>query len=659
MGVKYSLPFRAFDDTACRVDISISTYSGAPKVITGQSGKACIIDRDPETTDDPYSVFIRSTCTLNFYDEKHIIDLSEMQNAQDKDFVVQVYIDSDLKWQGYIIPDGIQSPMKAVPEITIQCTDGLSLLTDMPFVYADNLPGTTSDPNRCPMNFIRLILFNTHNLGLPLPIHWTNSLQCTAFNDEMFTESVKWGLLGEGWTSFQSPDPANPQDGYVSQKCEYILAGIIKSIQGRLFQDNGTWVIRRINDIVSGTFTDNSIAGDQGIMTITTVTKDANKVIGAGGYPFIGENQLTTVRKGVKTCKTTYNANVRENILPNGNQDMVNSLSPSPFYWGLVDTTDSTAVSVDGIDGRSGSATDLTNPGDGSGSTSLFTQVDFSGSRRGITIDAFTLIKRIQFGFVFEPVNGFPFDPTTGIIDFSGNPFQIQIRYTYDTTQLYLDEFAIWRTDAGTKISIQVDGTKINDIIQIDFNKNNAIIIPKPAAELVANGLCEIEVFFELKDGQRYTLDYIYFTIDENNDIFESTYDSINTAVDERTLEISSSFGGYFVSNYMTQQCNSNAECFYTDGIYTGTLTGMTSNAIMRFLYKSSVIYNGDMNVRGQNWSFDEIYTIDTLTGKFLPLQASWNLETCEVSLIVIECRSDNISLTEKHYGSNDQVLSN
>lgn len=657
MGVKYTLIWKSIDEVSCHADISLGSWSSDPITLIGQGGKACVISYDPEETDDPYSNFIKSTATLGFYDERGLVDLSEMQNAQDKDFVVQVYRGGVLYWQGFVIPDGIQSPMKSVPDITISCTDGLSLLTDMPFVYADNLPGTTSDTSRCPMNFMRLILFNTNNLGMPLPIHWTNSLQCTAFNDDMFVGQVQWGLLGEGWTSLQSPDPSNPQDGYVSQKCEYILGAILKSIQGRLFQCDGAWRIRRVNDIVSGTFTDNSIAGNQGIMTITTVTKNANKVIGATGYPFINENQLTTVRKGVKTCKTTYAANKRENLLPNGNQDMVSSLASAPFYWGLVDDADSTAVSVPAIDGRSGSATDLTNPT--GGPPSVFTLVNNAGSRFGLCMDTYTLIKKVQFGFVFEPVNGFPYDPTTGIINFSLNPFHIQIRYSVGTTQYYLDEFAIWRTDPSTLISIQIDGTKINDIISVDFNKNNAILIPRPTAPLVANDLCEINVFFILNDGQRYTLDYIYMTAEDNNDVYESTYSSVNTAVDERTLEISSSFGGYFVSNYMTTWYNSCNECFYTDGVYTGTLTGMTSNAIMRFMYKSSVIYNGDMDARGKSWSFDEIYSIDSLSGKYLPLQATYNMETCQVSLVAIECRSDNVSLTEKHYGSNDNTLSN
>lgn len=761
--IKYTLPYRAYDDEAWRVDISNSAYIYAPITLTGVEGSACQITWDPETADDPYAWKLGSSAVLSVYNQANI-DIPELQNAQDRDFIVRVYrnadynpnlfvitdpdvaihffvvystgllqsnstynatgyipvvagkeyrlsyknqiawydaakvyisgssstdtnilqtapigaaylrcsvvlaewsafsvtltVPGDLYWTGYLIPDGIQKPMKSVPDIQLSCTDGLSLLTNMPFNYADNLPGTTSTPTRCPMNFIRLILFNTHNLGLPLPLHWTNSLQCTAFNDEMFTASVNWGLLGEGWTSYQSDDPTNPASGVVYKTCEYILAGIVKSIQGRIYQCDGKWIIRRVNDIVTGIIVDNSIAGDQGIMTVVTNTIGEDQVIGLLGYPFINENQLTTVRKGVQSCRVKYDANFRENILPNGSQDLVNTFATAPFYWAI--DTDGVAESVAPIDGRSGAATKLTNPGGGGGAIHDFRPVDASGTPRYLPLDAYNLVKRIQFGFVFSPTAfGFPIGGG-GFIDFSGNPFKINITYIAGTTLYYLDEFAIWRL-SPIDIPIRPDGNiSPGDAIQIDFNKNNAIILPKPPADLVPpTDTCEIQISFQVTDGQVYYVDYIYITIDENTDVFQSTYASVNTAVDERSLQISSSWGGYFISNYMTEWSRSDEECYYTDGIYTGTLTGMTANAIMRFLYKSSIIYNGDMNVRGAHWTLDQIYTIDSLNGKYMPIQASYNTERCEVSLIAIECRNDDVLLTEKHFGSNDNTLSN
>lgn len=661
MGVKYTLSYKDNANISWRVDISTSAFSGAPYTLTGQGGQAFILDRSPDSADDPFSPYIKSTGTINVYDENHVIDLPELQNAQDKDFVATVYRNSLLYWIGYVIPDGIQNPMKSIPQISLSCTDGLSLLENMPYSH-NNLPGLTSTPTRCPMNYIRQILFSTNNLGLPLPISWTNNLINTAFSSDpdVLTGQVTWSALGEGFVSFQTPTPTSPGTGYVYKTCDYILQGILKSMQCRIVQDGGQWVIRRINDIVTGSITNKSIAGNLGIMTLTTSTVNINKTIGATGYKFINEDQLTTVKHGVKTCRTTYNANVRENILPNGNQDLVNTFFTSPFYWGINDGSgDETFQSVGAIDGRGGAATDLINPS--GGLTAGFILVDNSNVAAFLPINSYTLIKRIQFGFVFSPVNGFPYNATTGIIDFSSNPMQLEIIYKKGTDILYLDEFAIWR-NTNTFIPIKIDGLKINDIVSVDFNRNNSIIIPIPANDPIPGDNCSITVQFIVKDGQRYTIDYIYFTTDANNDVYESTYASgKNTDIDERTLEISSSFGGYFVSNYMTHWSKSGDEFYFQDSsFYTGSLTGLTSNAIMRFMYKSSVIYNGSMYVGSSIYSFDELYSIDTLSGKYLPLNSSYNTETCIVSgLVAIECRNDVISLTEKHFGSNDSQLSN
>ena len=649
MIIKYTIPYRDYADISWRVDIALQSWTEDAFTLTGVGDSACSIEWSPTETDDPFCPTIQSTATISFYDENHVVDVKEMQNAQDKDFKVYVYRNNELYWIGYLIPDGIQNPLKAVPQLSISCTDGLSLLDEMTYDH-DNLPGTTSDGARIPINYIRQILFSDKNLGLILPIDWTNTLQCTAFNDDMFIGNVTWSARGEGYTSYQ----LNGE----TKTCGYILWGILKSAQCRISQVAGRWVIRRIPDIVTGAFTNTHIDANLGIMVPVVTSMNVNKVIGSGGYQFKNEDQVTTVRKGVKLCRVTYEANVRENILPNGNLD-IESLGV-PIYWGV--TGDTVFVSISGIDGRDGGAVELTNIAGGAaydlfglstgGISPVFTA--------GLPIDTYTLVKRLNFGFIFSPILGFPVDPSTGIINFSTNPFEIQIvLYMGPGLTYYLDEFAIWRT-TPVFIAISVDGLKLNDVAQVDFNRNNAIIIPIPSSPLEAGDKCELSVFFKVKDGQKYDLDYIHFTIDENNDVYEASYDSDNTAIDERTLEISSSFGGYMLSNFMTSWNNSDEECFFRDGtFYTGTLTGLTAQAIMRFLYKSSVIYNGSMYVAGNKWTFDEIYTIDTLEGKFLPLNATYNTETCEVQLVAIECRNDDISLVEKHYGSNDQQLSN
>lgn len=647
---KYVITYRSLDDIAWNIDVYVPAYSGDPVLVRGVGNSACIITWDGET-DDPFSTIFNSNAVISVYNQGQI-DVEELQNAEDKDVLLEVYRAGNLFWAGYLIPDGIQGALEASPTtLQLNATDGLSLLEEMTYSH-NNLPGLTSTPTRCPMNYLRQILFSTSNLGLPLPITWVNTLECTAFpGEDVFVGSVRWSARGEGFSSFQG-------DGQ-GKSCLYILEETLKSMQCRIFQCEGKWHIRRVPEIVTGEYTYKFINADLGVMSVGTVERDALRLIGSTGYRFVSEDAVITTRKGVKSCRVEYEANVRENVLPNGSQDLVSVALP--IYWGI--TGDGSISSVGGIDGRSAYATEVSNVVS-AGADEIFTTYSSTGSldgNNGLPIDSYTLVKRVTFGFIFQPQNGFPYNSETGIINYDSDPFTIQIIYNVGAIQYFLDEFAIWRTDP-IYIPIRVDGTKIDDIIRIDFNRNNSIILPKPAAPLEAGDTCDIKIYFRVADGQRYTLDFIYINIDNNNDVYESTYTvSKNTAVDERTLQISSSFGGYMLSNFMSSWDRSDEECYFKDGdFYTGTLTGLTANTIMRYLYKSSKIFNGTIDVQNELWSFDEIYEVQSLTGKkFLPLNASYNTEKAEISLVAMECRNDDVSLAEKHYGSNDEQLSN
>jgi len=656
MAVKYTIPYKSNDNVSWRVDIATTSYFGDPKIVRGVSEQAAIRDYDVEDTDDPFSALIPSSLTLNIYDRSEI-DVNELQQAQDKDFIVSQYRNDVLKWQGFLVPDNISLPFKQAPrQLQLKAICGLSMLANTDYVHND-LPGTTTDISRCPMNYFRNILFT--NLGIMLPIRWTNDLQCTAFPDEdVFTSSVKWGQSGEAFTSYQS----STNDSGPQQTCEYILKGMLQSMQCRIFQDNGMWIIRRVPNYVTGSFDYKQIAGDLGVMTVYSGTQNINNHIGISGYRMVEEDAVLLVKPGFKSCTVTYNANVRENILPNGGQDLeVNPpIDTSPIYWG--ETTAGTIIVVGNpisLDGRSGKSTELEGTiGD------LYFQMGVEPRtlyENGLPIDTKVQVKRINFGFIFSP-EVFPTIPgPDNVIDWSTNPLQLRVVLNLFGTRYWLNDFGFWETSEKT-ITITVDNMTLGDVAQVNFDHFQGIILPEPTNAPVAGDESDITVDFIVKSGIKYLVDAISFTLDQGNDVYSSTLENTrNTIADTREINISSSFSGYFLSNFMTSPFESDAESSYRDALaYEGTLTGLTANAIMRFRYKSSRLFNGTIFTANRDWSFDQLYTIDTLgSSKFLPLNASFNSEKCECSIVAIESRNDFVSLTEKYYSSNDQTLSN
>lgn len=650
--IKYRLTYRSHDDTPWRVDFDVAGYSGDVIPVKGVSESACTIEYTGET-DNPYSPFVETSAEIAIWNEGQI-NVTELQKFQDRDVVVLVYRDNVLFWKGFMIPDGVQNSFKAMPQqLTLSATDGLSMLETMEYTH-NNIPGLTSTPVRAPMNFIRQILFATTNLGLPLPIRWTVTLENTAFlGQDVLTGGVRWSPRGEGFSSYQKNSDGSPVK---SVSCAFILKGILKSFQARLYQTGGKWVIRRVNDVVSGTFPYKEIAGDLGVMVPTTGTDTVLKTIGRTGYPFIREDAVTTVKKGLKGVTVTYESTVRENILPNGNMDIVSFAQP--IYWGFQ-SANAQMTSVAGIMEQSEYAVEITYPSQGQSRETTFRLVDNISFAGGLPLDS-KLFKKIRFGFTFCPLNGFTFNSGTGFIDWSTKPLGVQLAFNDGVTGWSLNEFGNW-VNTETIIYPTVEGMKIGDVATVDFTRNREIILP-PIQNYDGTNL-GLYVFFYLKEGQKYILDSVYVTTEENNEVYEAFNSSTkNTDFEEQDLQISSSLNGFMVSNYMSGWYNSDIERKFKDGdFYTGTLTGVTAKAMMRFRYLPSIIFNGSINGRGKNWTFDEIYEIDMLSGlKFLPLNAQYNTETAEVNnLVAIECRNDSVLLGEKIYGTNDEQLSN
>lgn len=735
MAIQYTMPIMAYDNIEWRVNIYSDSYSGQPTTIKGSMGQSAMLSYSGET-DDHFGVFISSTLTVNCINEGNI-NADQLQNAQDRQYRIEVQRQNVLYWVGYMLSEDIEQPMSSaayVMKITAIC--GLTMLEDMDYIH-NNLPGVNGSGSRCPMNFIRQILFATQNLNVQIPIRWTNNLRNAVYEgQDVFIGDVEWSPRGEGFNQVDVNTGIS-----LPKKNQYILEGILKSMQCRIYQAFGRWNIRRIPDYFSGVAKYSQIPGNLGVIRYNQSSEVIAKKIGSGGYPFINNRDLLTNVAGIKSCKVTYNADVRENIIPNGNQDLT-SLA-FPIYWGFFDPNSASAISNPGsLDGRSGYSTDLVNL---SSQTKYFTLLSNGAelTTNGLPIDSKRLVKVVNFSFYFSPKKGFPItgvvkgvlkiveiisdgairpdgvynnvaistvtgsgsgarvnmvvsggvvtsivvssggsgyaegdslqipssspsDPlilkASPIIDFSNNPLQLKIVMNIGVKQYFLNEFGFWVTDCRSIISPSVEALKIDDIARIAFDKFQGVKLPEPDFNVKPGDTCDIKIIFLVKPGQEYFIDNISITIDNSNDVFVCTQnDSKNTKEDTIDLNISSSFGGYMVSNFMTNWDKSDTESEFIDGDkYRGTLTGVMADSVMRCKYAPSKIYNGSINVRNKNWSFDEIYTIETLADRrFMPINANYNIEKCEVDLVAIETRNDDISRTMKQYGSNDQQLSN
>ena len=132
MGVKYRCDYKNVFNQLCRIDISLSTWETDPILLRSVGERGCVIERDCGT--DPYETIISTSAILSLYQDQDVIDISELQQAGDRDFEVDFYINSELKFKGFIIPDGIVRPLKGwAHEINITATDGVRLLSGLQY----------------------------------------------------------------------------------------------------------------------------------------------------------------------------------------------------------------------------------------------------------------------------------------------------------------------------------------------------------------------------------------------------------------------------------------------------------------------------------------------------------------------------------------------
>lgn len=661
MGIKYRCEYKAFDNSEWKIELSVVTYTDTPISLLSVSEQPAIPNYDSEDSDELYSAFVKSSVEMSFYNRNGEINVTELQLANDRDFGVNIYKNNFLYWSGFLVSEGLQRPFNgSVETINLTAIDGLTLLDDMPYVHQDLPVDATGTINvRSPVNYMRRILFDL--LGVMIPLRWSNNLRCTAFNDDMFAGQLAWGVDDAGLFDYQTDDSGTK---LTPKKCGYILRGLIKSTGSRIYQADGRWNIRRINLLPSKTFSFKQIPGSLGALVLTSGTESIGKSIGSGStgaYPFIKEDATVMVDPGLKSVKVQYEANVPENILPNGSQDKVAGTPAKPYYWGFPADTLGLGLSRASIDGRTGYATEVYNPDTFPPSADKYFVINpASQTEFGLPLDGKVLVPKIQFGFVFSILSGFPF--SGGFIDFTTKPLKIQIILNTYFGEYFLNENGFWTLD-NTYIGIVPDVAVMpNDSVRIDFNRFQGILMPEPADELDASKEYSLKVRFVASNAQFYIVDNIYVNIDQNNDIYEAGVDvTTNTKIDEVSLDISSSYGGYMVSNFMTSWIESGREFMFNEGAFTtGSLTSILARAIMRCKSQARNKIDLTINVRNLDWTFDEFYSVVTFgTSIFVPVKASYNTDTCEVKMTIIECRNDNVALYTKHYGSNDTLLSN
>lgn len=418
--IKYTIPYKSYDETQWRVDIDIPGYTGDPIFVNGKADEAGIMSFDG-TTDELWESPVINTNMLTTMVSTGQVDVREIQRAKDRQLRYMLYRNDELKFSGYLIVDNMQRIFNAPPfDVQISATCGLNLLSGIPYVGFGGELGT-----RIPLNYLRRILMSNVLLGIDIPIRWSMRLRNNnpLINGDPMT-SLTWALTGEGFADY----------GTQAKYCDYIVEGICKALQCRIFQADGAWwildIMEHMNDVVNYS----ECANSYGDPVITTHTRNIKKTIGID-YGFAREDSLFLIKPALSGAQVKYEQDQNENIIYNGSLDVL-ALGFFPLHW----AKDSNVgfQKYDPITGRPGNAIELYLD---SGTKGAFRMA------QSLPIEANILYNTLSWGFSILPLGGFVTNEI-GQIDWDQSSLKVSVRYTIlkdgNPVDYFLNEFGYW-----------------------------------------------------------------------------------------------------------------------------------------------------------------------------------------------------------------------
>jgi len=285
-------------------------YVGEPIEIQAQQNPIQITYQN--TSNLKLDPIMGSECTLNLIATEDF-QLEQLYTENEREFMVQVYRNTDLIWTGFIIPDGCQEAFTFAPyPISLNAVDGLGLLKNLSYVQNDGnfYLGKQS--------FIEII--NACLIRLDAPSLVLNT--CVNIYDVTMTQGDAFDPLAQ---SFVNSERYLKDDQFTPMNCEEVLKSILEEWTAVMVQSGGEWYIFRPTELaLSGDLAFRKYLDGQRVYDQPTFTADLDALLGGESegiidapYFHINTDQLKMIDKPYKNASMSYKYGQLANILDN------------------------------------------------------------------------------------------------------------------------------------------------------------------------------------------------------------------------------------------------------------------------------------------------------------------------------------------------------
>lgn len=217
-------------------------------------------------------------------------------------------------WQGFMLPDNVSEPFISKPyNVTIRATDGLGVLQDEPFLFADGVryKGWMRDDV-----LLRTILAKT---GLSLPM----LIAVNTYEENMTPGVCPLSQL------YSDTDRYYDEEGK-PYSCKDVLEALLRRWNARLHQWNGQWQIVNALEMSFGSTLAYLFDANGNYLEYDSI----GDVVYGGGQDYeVRPTGLTYLAKAVKSSTSFYEYGYPTNELVNGDFDDWDGLSTLPENW--------------------------------------------------------------------------------------------------------------------------------------------------------------------------------------------------------------------------------------------------------------------------------------------------------------------------------------
>lgn len=226
---KYYLEYYNLENDLFRVEIHQSGFTGTPTEIHGKA----VLNYDERK--DLFKPLIGSSLNITL-EADTTATLSDLYSEKEQDFIVKLFRNGQQIFQGFLLPDGIwEDYVSDRWELTLDVTDGLSLLKNLKFVkdsglYFDGLLNQYEAVKQC-----------LHRIGYDLPINISLDVFYTGFSG---TDTILHRTVINTERFYNENEPTD---------CEEVLTSILESYNASIVQQDGEWWIFRAIDLTPTT----------------------------------------------------------------------------------------------------------------------------------------------------------------------------------------------------------------------------------------------------------------------------------------------------------------------------------------------------------------------------------------------------------------------